>query len=404
MNRVGRLLHIAVKESRLVVGLMSGTSVDGVDAALVEITGHGEKAKVDLLAFDSYPFPPELRARVFRLFNPREARVDAICQLDFLLGEVFAAAVERLLKDHGRRMDEVDLVASAGQTIWHDPQPVVEDPKVDWIDHPIETRSTFAIGQSAVIAERTGITTVGDLRVRDVAAGGQGAPLIAYADWVLLRDESRGRCVQNIGGISNVTYLPPAATTDDVVAFDTGPGNMVIDALTEVATRGVLKYDKDGVLAASGKLIPELLDAWMDDAYFRKSPPKTTGREHFGVQFARRIMTESHGVPIEDLIATATALTAESITRAYRDFILPRGPIDEVVVGGGGSQNPTLMRMLAERLPGCTILRHEHFHIDSNAKEAIGLAIIANDAIAGLNTNIPGATGGRPTVLGKISV
>ena len=404
MNRVGRLLHIAVKESRLVVGLMSGTSVDGVDAALVEITGHGEKAKVDLLAFDSYPFPPELRARVFRLFNPREARVDAICQLDFLLGEVFAAAVERLLKDHGRRMEEVDLVASAGQTIWHDPQPVIEDPKVDWIDHPIETRSTFAIGQSAVIAERTGITTVGDLRVRDVAAGGQGAPLIAYADWVLLRDERRGRCVQNIGGISNVTYLPPAATTDDVVAFDTGPGNMVIDALTEVATRGALKYDKDGVLAASGNVIPELLDAWMDDGYFRRPPPKTTGREHFGVQFARRIMTESHGVPIEDLIATATALTAESIARAYRDFILPRGPIDEVIVGGGGSQNPTLMRMLAERLPGCTILRHEHFHIDSKAKEAIGLAIIANDAIAGLNTNIPGATGGRPTVLGKISV
>jgi len=210
--------------------------------------------------------------------------------------------------------------------------------------------------------------------------------------------------VQNIGGISNVTYLPPAATTDDVVAFDTGPGNMVIDALTEVATRGALKYDKDGVLAASGKVIPELLDAWMDDGYFRKPPPKTTGREHFGVQFARRIMTESHGVPIEDLIATATALTAESIARAYRDFILPRGPIDEVVVGGGGSQNPTLMRMLAERLPGCTILRHEQFGINSNAKEAIGLAIIANDAIAGLNTNIPGATGGRPTVLGKISV
>jgi len=404
VNRVGRLLHIAVKESRLVVGLMSGTSVDGVDAALVEITGHGEKAKVDLLAFDSYPFPPELRARVFRLFNPREARVDAICQLDFLLGEVFAAAVERLLKDHGRRMEEVDLVASAGQTIWHDPQPVIEDPKVDWIDHPIETRSTFAIGQSAVIAERTGITTVGDLRVRDVAAGGQGAPLIAYADWVLLRDERRGRCVQNIGGISNVTYLPPAATTDDVVAFDTGPGNMVIDALTEVATRGALKYDKDGVLAASGNVIPEQLDAWMDDGYFRRPPPKTTGREHFGVQFARRIMTESHGVPIEDLIATATALTAESIARAYRDFILPRGPIDEVIVGGGGSQNLTLMQMLAERLPGCTILRHEHFHIDSKAKEAIGLAIIANDAIAGLNTNIPGATGGRPTVLGKISV
>jgi anhydro-N-acetylmuramic acid kinase len=404
VNRVGRLLHIAIKESRLVVGLMSGTSVDGIDAALVEIAGHGETAVVKLLAFDSYPFPPELRARVFRLFNPREARVDAICQLDFLLGEVFAAAVDRLLRDHDVDRDVVDLVASAGQTIWHDPEPVVETSSVDWIDHPIITRSTFAIGQSAVIAERTGITTVGDLRVRDVAAGGQGAPLIAYADWVLLRHATLGRCVQNIGGIGNVTYLPPGARPEEVVAFDTGPGNMVIDALAEVATEGELKYDRGGELAAKGHVVEPLLEAWLDDPYFHRQPPKTTGREHFGVQFARRILTESQGVPIEDLIATATALTAESIARAYRDFIAPRGPIDEVIVGGGGAHNPTLMQLLRARLTSCRVISHEDLGIDSNAKEAIGLAIIANDAVAGLNTNIPGATGGRPTVLGKISV
>jgi len=401
VNRVGRLLHIAVKESRLVVGLMSGTSVDGIDAALVEIAGHGDAAQVRLIAFDSYPFPPELRARVFRLFNPREARVDAICQLDFLLGEVFAAAVDRLLQDAKIAHDDVDLVASAGQTIWHDPEPVVEDAHVDWIDHPIVTRSTFAIGQSAVIAERTGITTVGDLRVRDVAAGGQGAPLIAYADWVLLRDAARGRAVQNIGGIGNVTYLPPGARPDGVVAFDTGPGNMVIDALTEVATEGKLKFDRGGELAASGRVDDALLAAWMDDPYFARKPPKTTGREHFGVQFARRILKESQGVPIEDLIATATALTAESIARAYRDFL---GPIDDVIVGGGGAMNATLMAMLAARLPEHRLMSHEDLGIDSKAKEAIALAIIANDAVAGLNTNIPGATGGRPTVLGKISV
>ncbi|HEV2719799.1 MAG TPA: anhydro-N-acetylmuramic acid kinase [Thermoanaerobaculia bacterium] len=401
MNRVGRLLHIAAKESRLVVGLMSGTSVDGIDAALVEITGPGEAAAVKLLAFDSYPFPPELRARVFRLFNPREARIDAICQLDFLLGEVFAAAVERLLRDNNIDADDVDLVASAGQTIWHDPEPVRIDA---WLGQEIVTRSTFAIGQSAVIAERTGITTVGDLRVRDVAAGGQGAPLIAYADWVLLRDATLGRCVQNIGGIGNVTYLPPASKPEDVVAFDTGPGNMVIDALAEVATEGTLKFDEGGELGAKGRVDDELLAAWLDDPYFRREPPKTTGREHFGVQFARRILTESQGVPIETLIATATAPTAESIARAYRDFIAPRGPIDEVIVGGGGAHNPTLMRMLRERLGGARLLTHEDLGIDSNAKEAIALAIIANDAVAGLNTNIPGATGGRPTVLGKISV
>src|SRR5438552_8485911 len=258
---------------------MSGTSVDGIDAALVEIGGHGEKSRVKLLAFGSYPFPDEIRAKIFRLFNPAEARVDAICQLDFLLGEIFAAAVQRLLQDNRYSAADVDLVASAGQTIWHDPQPVIMQTNVDWIGHPICTRSTFAIGQSAVIAERTGIMTIGDLRVRDVAAGGHGAPLIAYADWVLLRDEKLGRCVQNIGGIGNVTYLPPGARPEDVIAFDTGPGNMVIDALADVATGGELTYDKDGGLAAKGRVDAELLEEWMDDPYFRKVPPKTTGRE-----------------------------------------------------------------------------------------------------------------------------
>ncbi|HEX3531161.1 MAG TPA: anhydro-N-acetylmuramic acid kinase [Thermoanaerobaculia bacterium] len=405
MNRIGRLLQIVNKPARLVIGLMSGTSVDGIDAVLVRIEGHGAAAKAEQIAFHSYPFPPDLRAKVFRLFDPREARVDSICQLDFLLGEVFAAAVDRLLKDCGRVRDEVDLVASAGQTIWHDPRPVVEEPGVDWIDHPLITRSTFAIGQSAVIAERTGITTIGDLRVRDVAAGGHGAPLVAYADWVLLRDAALGRCVQNIGGIGNVTYLPPGATPGDVIAFDTGPGNMVIDALVDLATDGAETYDQDGKIAAQGQVAPRVLAAWLGDRYFRRPPPKTTGREHFGVQFARRLMNDARALSFEDLVATATALTAASIARAYRDFIRPLGPIDQVIVGGGGKRNPTLMAMLRERLPGgLSLLSHEDFGIDSDAKEAIALAIIANDAVAGFETNISGATGGRPTVLGKISL
>lgn len=404
MSRIGRLLQIANKPSRLVIGLMSGTSVDGIDAVLVRIEGHGAGTNVHPIAFHSYPFPPGLRAEVFRLFDPQKARIDSICQLDFLLGEVFAAAVDRLLQDCGRTRGEVDLVASAGQTVWHDPQPVVEVPGVDWIDHPLVTRSTFAIGQSAVIAERTGITTIGDLRVRDVAAGGQGAPLTAYADWVLLRDPGLGRCVQNIGGIGNVTYLPPGASPGNVIAFDTGPGNMVIDAMIDLATDGAQTYDQDGALAAQGHVAPELLAAWLADPYFRTAPPKTTGREHFGVQFAHCIMDQARELPFEDLVATATALTAESIARAYRDFILPLGPIDQVIVGGGGNRNPTLMGMLRERLPGVPLLSHEDFGIDSDAKEAIALAIIANDAVAGFDTNIPGATGGRPTVLGKISL
>jgi anhydro-N-acetylmuramic acid kinase len=270
--------------------------------------------------------------------------------------------------------------------------------EVDWIDHPIETRATFAIGQSAVIAERTGIITVGDLRVRDVAAGGQGAPLVPYFDWVLLRHKSRGRCIQNIGGIGNVTYIPPKASWEDVIAFDTGPGNMIIDELAWIATNGKQTYDVDGTLGEEGTVRDDLLERWMNDPYFTKSPPKTTGRELFGAQFARRIIDESPDIDLPDLVATATALTAESIARSYRDFIHPRGPVHEVMLAGGGAKNPTLVHMIRERMPKQKLLIYKA----SEAKEAMAMAMIANDSVVGLVTNVAGATGGRPTVLGKI--
>lgn len=403
MNRFEHMLAISRKQKRLVVGMMSGTSVDGIDAALTEIDSSGGDASVRLVAFRTFEFPRELRRRVFRLFDPKQARVDQICNLDFILGELFASAVIALLEENGLEPADVDLVGTAGQTIWHDPEPITVRPDVPWLEDELVTRSTFAIGQSAVIAERTGITTVGDLRVRDVAAGGQGAPLIAYADWVLLRHPTIGRCVQNIGGIGNVTWLPAGASLADVVAFDTGPGNMIIDALVEVATGGEESFDRDGEIARRGNVNEALLESWMSNPYFTREPPKTTGREHFGMQFTRRALTEAHGLPVEDMIATATALTARSIADSYRDFILPTGRIDEIVVGGGGSRNPTLMRHLTDLLPGVAVRRHEDFGIDSDAKEAIAIAILANDSFMGHLTNVPGATGGRPTVLGKIS-
>jgi len=404
LNRIGRLNDVLKKPSRKVLGLMSGTSVDAIDAALTEIEGHGSDAKVTLLAFESFPFPTEVRARIFKLFDPATARIDDICDYDFLLGELFAGAANKLLERHAVSPAEVDIIGSAGQTIWHAPAVTRHTLSVNWMRGPIGTRSTMAIGQSAVIAERTGIITVGDLRVRDVAAGGHGAPLISYADWVMLRDPHKGRCIQNIGGIGNVTYLPPNAELEQVVGFDTGPGNMVIDALADVASGGKLKFDRDGKLGAKGRVRESILSGWLDDPYFRRQPPKTTGREHFGVQFARRALTEAQGVPIEDLIATATALTAHSIARAYHDFLSKRGPVDEVIVGGGGSQNPTLLAMLRTLLAHAKLLTHEDLGINSKAKEAIGIAIIANDSLMGLNSNVPAATGGRPTVLGKINL
>ncbi|HEX7828395.1 MAG TPA: anhydro-N-acetylmuramic acid kinase [Thermoanaerobaculia bacterium] len=398
MSRLERLMHVATKYSRRIIGLMSGTSLDAIDVAMVRIQKHGLNATVKLEHFRSFPYPAKIRGVVRELFDPKRARIDDICRYDFILGEVFAAAVLRILKETRIKAESVDLVASAGQTVWHDPELSIVNADVDWIDEPIATRSTFAIGQSAVIAERTGIITVGDLRVRDVAAGGHGAPLVPYFDWVLLRHKSRGRCIQNIGGIGNVTYIPPGAKWEDVIAFDTGPGNMIIDELAWIATNGRQNYDVDGILGNEGKVREDLLDYWMSDPYFAKLPPKTTGRELFGAQFARRILAEAPGVPIRDLIATATALTAESIARAYREFVHPRGPVHEVMLAGGGAKNPTLVRMLKERMPKQKVLIYKA----SEAKEAMAMAMIANDSVVGLVTNVAGATGGRPTVLGKI--
>ena len=398
MNRVERLLRVSKKPARRIIGLMSGTSLDAIDAAMVRIKGHGMTAELKLEHFRSYPYPTKIRAAVRDLFDPKRARVDQICRYDFIMGELFAAAVNRILKETGTNAKKVDLVAAAGQTIWHDPEQVVVNADVPWIDGPIETRSTFAIGQSAVIAERTGIITIGDLRVRDVAAGGHGAPLVPYFDWVLLRHKRHGRCVQNIGGIGNVTYLPPGGAWEKVFAFDTGPGNMIIDELAAVATNGRQACDLDGSLAASGTVDGALLEKWMSDPYFIRKPPKTTGRELFGAQFARRLIAEARERRIEDLIATATALTAESIARSYRDFVEPHGRIDEVLLAGGGSKNPTLVKMIAERLPKKKIVIYD----GSEAKEAMAMALIANDSVQGFDTNVGGATGGRPTILGKI--
>jgi anhydro-N-acetylmuramic acid kinase len=267
---------------------------------------------------------------------------------------------------------------------------------VAWIGEPIATRSTLAIGQSAVIAERTGIITVGDLRVRDVAAGGHGAPLVAYFDWAQLRHPARARAMQNLGGIANVTFVPPRAKLDDVVAFDTGPGNMVIDALVYTLSDHRETFDRDGARAARGRVREDVLAWCLSDPYFELQPPKTTGRERFGRQYARRLAERFAGVPPDDLVATATAFTAESVAHAYRTFIGRR--IDEVILAGGGARNPTLVAMLRERLPETEVRVYEHLQ----EKEAMAMALIANDSVAGLHTNVGRLTGGRPTILGKI--
>jgi anhydro-N-acetylmuramic acid kinase len=375
-----------------VLGLMSGTSADGVDAAIVEIHGAPPSLSVVLLSFTFVPFEAEQRACIFALFDPATATADRICQANFGIGEWFAAAALQAIQQAGLTPTDVDLIGSHGQTVYH----AVGD------DSPV--KSTLQIGEAAVIAARTGITTVADLRVADVAAGGQGAPLVSYADWLLLRHPTRVRAVQNLGGIANVTYLPLDDDPNAVLAFDTGPGNMLIDDAASRATQGVLAFDRDGLLAAQGCVDEDLLAELMTHLYLAQPPPKTTGREQFGAAFGAEVWAQAgaRGLGSKDVVATLTAFTAASIADAYRRF-LPQMP-DEVILGGGGASNPTLVAMLRDRLAPAAVTTHEPFGLSSDAKEAVAFAVLAYETIHGRPGNLPHCTGAtRRAVLGKIT-
>jgi anhydro-N-acetylmuramic acid kinase len=375
-----------------VVGLMSGTSADGIDAVAVRIEGSPPALAVQPLSFVCLPFDAEQRARIFALFDPARGTVDRICQMNFALGEWFAEAALRAIEQADLSLQEVDLIGSHGQTIYHA------------VDEHSPVRSTLQIGEAAVIAERTGITTVADFRVADVAAGGQGAPLVSYVDWLLLRHPSRARAVQNIGGIANVTYLPAGNDPAGVIAFDTGPGNMLIDDAARRATDARLTFDRDGALAAQGRVDQALLGELLAHPYLARCPPKTTGRELFGTAFGEQVWKrgQARGLGDEDIVATLTAFTAASIAGAYRRF-LPRQPL-EVILGGGGASNPILVHMLGQCLSPARVTTHEALGMSSDAKEAIAFAVLAYEAIHGRPGNLPGCTGARTrAVLGKVT-
>jgi anhydro-N-acetylmuramic acid kinase len=385
---VRKVAEIARKEPRVVVGLISGTSADGVDAALVEVSGAGLGARLRLVAGLTQPLEPSDREELFRLFDPATSGVDRLCRFNFRLGEVFAEAALAVIAAAQLRPAQVDLIGSAGQTVWHIPAPA---------------GATLQVGEPAVIAERTGIPVVADFRVADMAAGGHGAPLVPYFDLVAYRHPTRARAVQNIGGIGNVTHLPAGAGPDGVLAFDTGPGNMAIDGVVSALTGGRETFDRDGAMAARGRADAAWLAELLDDPYFRQPPPKSTGREVYGQPFAARLVAEARrrGHTVEDAVATVSALTVESIVRAYRDFLLPRGGLDEVILAGGGAYNAFLRRRIADGL-GLPVHLSEEFGINGKLKEAMAFALLASDAIAGLATNVPAATGAAgPRVLGK---
>jgi len=385
------LMGLRRRRRRLVMGLISGTSADGVSAAITEIGGTGPRVRLRVVAHRVYPYSPPLRGEVFRLFNPESSTVDHICRMNFILGHLFAEAALKLMGEAGLR---VDLIGSHGQTIWHSPGAGRL--------HGYEASSTLQIGEPAAVAGGTGLPVIADFRKADVAAGGEGAPLTPYMDYVLHRHPARSRVLLNIGGIANLTYLPSGAEVEEVVGFDTGPGNVIIDAVAAHYTGGALTYDVDGQLASKGRPNRELLEELLSHPYFGRRPPKTTGREEFGEAFAGALVSkaEALGLSPEDAVATASELTVESIARAMEAYL---DEVDEVYVSGGGAKNPYLMRRLRERLAPTLVRPYDVLGIPGEAKEAALFALLANENIHSTPSNLPSVTGARRrVVLGQL--
>ena len=391
----------------LVAGLMSGTSADGVDVALAEITGLGWQTKIRFRAFQTVRYPPAVRRRILEMAGGAAVAVSEVSQMNFLLGELFARGCRIVCRRAGIPLERLALIGSHGQTVYHQPA------SARLCGLPV--RSTLQIGEPAVIAERTGVTTVGDFRPADVAAGGQGAPLVPFVDYLLFRHPRRGRIVLNIGGIANLTAIPAGGRADDVIAFDTGPGNMLLDALAALATRGRTRFDSGGRLASRGRISETVLTRLLRQKYFHRPPPKSAGREQFGRSYLTKHFLNHFGSSpqgFRDALATAAAFTAESIARAIAAFVIPKFSVADCNVSGGGVKNRFVMQELAARLarlsaaPGRSPIRVVHTDsagIPADAKEAVAFAVLAYHTFHGKPSNLCAATGAHhPAILGKV--
>ena len=387
----------------IVAGIMSGTSADGINVALIRCVWRGRprprssestNPSFKFLAHAEYPYPKAVRQAVLQAMNASHASVANLARLNFLLAELYAEAV---LATQRRFQVKAGLIGCHGQTLYHQGEPA------RFLGRNLAV--TWQTGEGAVIAARVGVPVVSDFRPADMAAGGKGAPLVPFLDYLLYRDPQVGRIVQNIGGIANLTAIPAGASSQRVVAFDTGPGNMVIDAVTDRLFGQ--PYDRDGRIAASGAVLEPVVAGVLGLPFFRRKPPKTAGREQFGREFAQQFVKRCGRASKPVVVATATALTARSIADALRRFVLlPSGRFREFVVSGGGANNPTLLAMLANELRPLhlTIRASDEFGLPAEAKEAAAFALLAYQTWNQRPSNIPSATGAkRPAILGKIS-
>lgn len=381
-----------------VLGLMSGTSADGIDAALVHISGGGNELKAKFEKHHHVALPRRLREAILRLANGVSTTTGEISQLNFLIGEEFARAAHEACRAWRVSMRSVSLIGSHGQTIYH------QGRAGQFLG--VSVSSTLQIGEASVIAARTGVPVVADFRPADMAAGGHGAPLVPFVDFLLYRHDRRGRVALNIGGVANLTLIPPSARPESVVAFDTGPGNMIVDRLMEHYSGGRSAFDRDAKFAMRGHLIEPLLKKMSAHPFLGEEPPKTAGREQFGADYTSEILqwAKKRRSRAEDVVRTATVFTALSIAEAIRRFVFPRSHVSELIVAGGGAQNPLLMAQLAAMLPGITILDSTLFGLPSAAKEAFAFAVLAYEAYHERPNNLPAATGAHHyAVMGKMS-
>lgn len=390
------------------IGLMSGTSADGIDAALIGIKGKGPGCKVNLLSFKKFPFPEGLQKLIHKASTPEYGRVDLICHLNFLMGELFAEAAIGVVKKTGYKMEDIDVIGSHGQTIYHIPTGVKSSEFGVWsseLNRKSQIASTLQIGEPSIIAERTGVTTIADFRTRDMAAGGLGAPLTPFAHYMLFKDGDIGKAVNNIGGISNLTFIPAGGGLDDLVAFDTGPGNMLIDSIVNIITKGEMSYDNNGKIALKGKICEKLLEKLMAHPFIKKKPPKSTGREEFGYNEALKIFrtAKRHRLSDEDIVATVTGFTAKSIAESYHRFILNKHHLSEIILCGGGAKNPAIIKMIKNYMKPIKVNTSDRYGFPPEAIEAIAFAILGYAAVIGIPSNLPQVTGaGKKVVMGKI--
>ncbi len=383
--------EVVEKPKRLAIGLMSGTSLDGIDACVAEIKGNGKNTEIKFIDFITLEYTRSEKERILKLCNIDTSTVDEICYMNRYLGDKMGEAAREVCKKSSIDIKNIDFISSHGQTIYHMPH----------------KHCTLQIGELSNIASVTGCLTVGDFRPSDMAYGGQGAPLVPYIDYLLFSSEKSGRVLLNLGGIGNITVLKAGGREDDVYAFDTGPANVLIDEVARIITDGKMAFDAEGKMALKGNIDEQWLEKMIkQDEYLCKSPPKSTGREYYTIEFAKKLYNEgkAKGLSNFDIISTITAFTAKTIQNQLEKFVLQNCKVDEIYVSGGGAHNKMIMKLLSEYINADVNLM-DKLNFFGDAKESIAFAVLGNEFLHGNTNNIPSATGAnRKVIMGKLAL